>query len=138
MSGAPEEIYARLLDPAVLAGCIPGCQRLVSAGDGRYDMKMKVVLAAISGDFAGSIVIEDPRPAAGYVIVVEGNGRVGFLKGSGKLDLAESDEGTVVAYDGEVQTGGTIASVGQRLLDTTAKLLIKRFFEKFAKAGSAQ
>ena len=35
-------------------------------------------------------------------------------------------------YEGEVQVGGTIAGVGQRLLDTTAKMIIKKFFEKFA------
>ena len=28
-----------------------------------------------------------------------------------------------------MQVGGTIAAVGQRLIDTTAKLMIKRFFD---------
>jgi carbon monoxide dehydrogenase subunit G len=37
-----------------------------------------------------------------------------------------------VQYDGEVHVGGTIASVGQRLIDGTAKMLIKRFFEKLS------
>ena len=36
-------------------------------------------------------------------------------------------------FEGDVQVGGTIASVGQRLIDATAKMLIKRFFEKFSK-----
>jgi carbon monoxide dehydrogenase subunit G len=40
---------------------------------------------------------------------------------------------TDVQYDGEVHVGGTIASVGQRLIDGTAKMLIKRFFEKLGK-----
>jgi len=40
-----------------------------------------------------------------------------------------------VAYDGDVQVGGTIASVGQRLLDTTSKMIIKKFFEKLAEAA---
>ena len=34
-----------------------------------------------------------------------------------------------MTYEGEVQVGGTIAAVGQRLIDTTAKMLIKRFFD---------
>jgi carbon monoxide dehydrogenase subunit G len=37
-----------------------------------------------------------------------------------------------VSFDGEVHIGGNIASVGQRLLDTTSKMLIKRFFTKFS------
>jgi carbon monoxide dehydrogenase subunit G len=28
--------------------------------------------------------------------------------------------------------GGTIAAVGQRMMDTTAKMMIKRFFDKLA------
>ncbi len=34
--------------------------------------------------------------------------------------------------------GGTIASVGQRLIDTTAKLIIKKFFEKFSEAAKTK
>jgi carbon monoxide dehydrogenase subunit G len=64
---------------------------------------------------------------------VEGNGKIGFLKGEGWLTLVPNGaESTDVNYDGEVQVGGTIASVGQRLIDATAKLIIKKFFEKFA------
>jgi len=36
----------------------------------------------------------------------------------------------LIAYEGDVQVGGTIAAVGQRLIDTTSRLLIKRLFEK--------
>ncbi len=33
--------------------------------------------------------------------------------------------------------GGTIAAVGQRLIDITSRLLIKRFFEKLAEIAAA-
>ena len=52
------------------------------------------------------------------------------MKGDGLLKLEEAEGATAVAYEGEVQVGGTIAAVGNRLIDTTAKLLIKRFFER--------
>jgi carbon monoxide dehydrogenase subunit G len=136
--GAPETVYSLLLDAAVLQGCIPGCRELIDSGDGRYEMKLKVVLAAISGDFAGHITIADPRPPSGYMIVVEGTGRPGFLKGQGTLDLSAAESGTLVAYSGDVETGGTIASVGQRLLDTTAKMMIRRFFEKLSGRSTEQ
>ena len=42
-----------------------------------------------------------------------------------------------MTYEGEVQVGGTIAAVGQRLIDTTAKMMIKRFFEKLATEAGA-
>ena len=74
---------------------------------------------------------------------MEGSGKVGFLRGEGvltlvSLDTSQSDPSTEVHYEGEVQVGGVIAGVGQRLLDTTAKLVIRKFFEKLTElAGQA-
>jgi len=55
------------------------------------------------------------------------------MKGNGVLNLSPAGQGTNVHFDGDVQVGGTIAAVGQRLIDTTSRLLIKRFFERLAK-----
>ena len=54
------------------------------------------------------------------------------MKGEGTLTFTAKDAGTEVSYEGDVQVGGTIAAVGQRLIDGTAKMMIKRFFEKVA------
>ncbi|MBL8220785.1 MAG: carbon monoxide dehydrogenase subunit G [Bryobacterales bacterium] len=133
LSAGQERVYAALLDPAVLAACIPGCQELVDTGNSVYTMKMKVALAALSGDFVGKVAIEDPQPPVSYRMRIEGSGRIGILRGDGDLRLAEAgDGGTEVRYRGEVHVGGTIAAVGQRLLDTTARMMIKRFFETLA------
>ena len=69
--------------------------------------------------------------------MVTGTGKIGFMNGEGVLTLADAEAQTSVHYEGEVQVGGTIASVGQRLIDTTSKMLIKRFFEKLSKEASA-
>ena len=90
-------------------------------------MKMKVVLAALSGDFVGKVAMEDLVPPASYRLRVEGAGRIGFLNGEGELRLSPVDAAsTLVSYQGEVHTGGTIAAVGQRLVDTTARMMIRR------------
>jgi len=130
--GDPGVVYALLLDPAILADCIPGCQQLVATGDDSYDMKMKFALAAVSGDFTGKVALADQNPPTGYRLRVEGTGKLGFLKGEGVLSLSEAEGGTSIAYEGDVQIGGTIAAVGQRLLDTTARLTIRKFFDKLA------
>jgi carbon monoxide dehydrogenase subunit G len=127
-----ERAYQLLQDPDVLAKCMPGCERLERIGDNEYAMRMKMLLASMSGLFEGKVRIEEPNAPASFRLVVEGTGKIGFMKGSGLLNLSPADAGTNVAYDGDVQVGGTIASVGQRLLDTTSKMLIKRFFDKLA------
>jgi len=133
LPGEPATIYALLLDPGVLSDCIPGCQQLSDAGGGVYEMKMKVALAALSGDFNGKVAMLDPDPPAGHRLGVEGSGKIGFIKGEGALRLSAADDGgTAVAYAGDVLIGGTLAAVGQRLLDTTARMMIRRFFDKLA------
>ena len=132
----PERTYQMMQDPEVLARAIPGCQGLEKTGEGEYRMKMQMALASLSGAFEGRVRITDQTPSSSFRLVVEGAGRIGFVKGEGLLKLRAADGGTQVSYEGEAQVGGTIAAVGQRLIDGTAKMMIKKFFEKFAEAAS--
>jgi uncharacterized protein len=134
---APEKAYELMQDPEVLAKCMPGCEALEKAGENEYVMKMKMALASLSGAFEGKVKISEQNPPTSFRLTVEGTGKIGFMKGGGLLTLSPKDGGTDVAYDGEVQVGGTIAAVGQRLIDATAKMMIKKFFEKLVASGTA-
>ena len=127
-----ERAYQVMQDPAVLARAIPGCEGLEKTGPDEYRMKMKMALASLSGNFDGKVRITDQSPPNSFKLIVEGSGKVGFMKGEGNLKFTPKDAGTEVSYEGDVQVGGTIAAVGQRLIDATAKMMIKRFFEKIA------
>ena len=131
-----ERAYNLLQDPAVLARCMPGCEALDRIGDNEYAMRMKMALASISGRFDGKVRIADTNPPDSFRLIVEGTGKIGFMKGDGLLRLTPGN-GTNVSFEGDVQVGGTIASVGQRLIETTAKMLIKRFFDKLASEATA-
>jgi carbon monoxide dehydrogenase subunit G len=128
----PEQAYNMLQDPDLLAKTIPGCESLDKIGEDEYRMKMKMALAAVSGAFEGKVRITDQAPPSSFRMLVEGAGKIGFVKGEGLLKFSADGDGTEVAYDGEVQVGGTIAAVGQRLIDVTSKAMIKKFFEKLA------
>ena len=141
---APERTYHILQDPAILARAIPGCESLEKVGPDEYRMKMKVLLAALSGQFEGKVRIADQAPPTSFRLIVEGSGRIGFLKGDGLLKLAPAatvrvlsaappePRSTMVSYEGDAHVGGTMAAVGQRLIDGAAKMMIKRFFDKLA------
>ena len=131
----PERAYRMMQDPEVLTRAIPGCQGLEKMGEGEYHLKMKMVLASLSGAFEGSVRITDQNPPSSFRLVVAGSGRIGFVEGDGLLKLSAADGGTEVSYEGDAQVGGTIAAVGQRLIDGTAKMMIKKFFEKLAEAA---
>ena len=130
----PQLAYAKLQDPGILAQCMPGCDHLDKIGEDEYEMKMKVMISSVQGLFGGKVRLADQAPPDSFRLVVEGSGKVGFLKGEGVLTLAPVEAATEVKYEGDVQVGGMIAGVGQRLLDVTAKLIIKKFFEKFTAA----
>jgi carbon monoxide dehydrogenase subunit G len=136
-----ERAFALLLDPSVLTRSMPGCEGLDKTGENQYAMRMKMLLGSMSGLFDGKVTIADVNPPSSYKLTVEGKGKIGFMKGEGVLTLtpalSPAENVTAVQYDGDVQVGGTIAAVGQRLIDTTAKMLIKRFFEKLAKEAEA-
>jgi uncharacterized protein len=116
-----ERAYQLLQDPGILASCMPGCEELVKIAEDTYQMKMKMVMAALSGQFDGKVRIADREPFSGFKLLVEGSGKIGFMKGEGKLTLTPSD----------------MAAVGQRLLDTTSKMMIKRFFDKLREKAAA-
>jgi len=123
-----ERVFQALTDPAVLQRCIPGCERLEQTGENAYAATLRTGVGAIKGVFQGNVRLEDMRPPTHYRIVVDGKGQPGFLKGAGDLDLEEKDGGTLIKYTGDVQVGGTLASVGQRMIQGAAKMLAAQFF----------
>ena len=136
MAVPAELVYDLILNPAVLARCLPGTDHLALVAPDQYEMRMKLVISSIQGLFSGKVRIADRNPPASFRLIVEGSGKPGFMRGEGLLSLAPVDSSTEVRYDGEVQAGGMIAGVGQRLLDTTAKFMIRKFFEKLTAAAA--
>jgi len=124
----PDRVWDLLMDPDVLASCIPGCERFEPTGEDRYAVTLTVGLAAITGTYSGTVVIVDKMPRTSYRLVVEGQGRPGFVKGSSGIVLHAEGTTTMVDVTGTVQTGGPIARLGQRLIGGVAKMMMDRFF----------
>ncbi len=85
-------------------------------------------LAAITGTYTGTVQLIDQVPHSSYRLVVEGQGRPGFVKGSSAVGLRADGEATEVTVTANVQTGGVIARVGQRIIGGVAKMMMDRFF----------
>ena len=84
----PDRVWALLMDPAVIASCIPGCEKFEADGEGRYNVTLTVGLAAITGNYKGTVAIADMVPHTSYRLIVEGQGRPGFVKGSRRSRFA--------------------------------------------------
>lgn len=123
-----ESVFAALTEPEVLRRAIPGCESLEKTSENTYTATMKAGVGAIKGTFKGEVRLEDMRAPEHYRIVVEGKGGMGFAKGSADFDLEEKDSDTLIKYSGEMQIGGTIAGVGQRMIQGAAKMMAAKFF----------
>lgn len=123
-----DRVYQSLVNPEVLQRCIPGCERLERTGENAFSATIRAGVGSIKGLFEGKVRLEDLREPEHFRMVVEGKGPPGFLKGSGDLDLEQDGAITRVTYAGDVQVGGTIASVGQRMIQGTAKMMAAQFF----------
>jgi carbon monoxide dehydrogenase subunit G len=123
-----ERVFAALTDPAVLQKCIPGCQELEKTADNQYAAKLTASVGSIKGIFTATVVLTELVVPSHYELLVEGKGQPGFVKGSGDLNLQAQNGTTEIQYTGEVNVGGVLASVGQRMLESAAKMMVSKFF----------
>jgi carbon monoxide dehydrogenase subunit G len=127
-NASPERVWDLLMDPAVIASCIPGCEKLEPDGEDRFRARLNVALAAITGSYDGTVTLADKMPPNSYRLIVEGQGKPGFVKGSATISLRADGATTIVDVGGTVQTGGPIARLGQRLIGNVSKMMQDRFF----------
>ena len=125
-----EKVWEAFLDPNILAQALPGCEKLEAIGPNEYKATMKVGVAAIKGTFDGKVKLSDLEPPNRYRMAVEGSGGPGFVRGEAGMQMSDVDGGTKVSYDADVQVGGLIASVGQRMLGGVTKMMLDQFFTK--------
>lgn len=127
---APRQVvWKRLIDPDSIAGCLPGVQKLDKVGDDEYAMSMNVGIGMVKGTYTGKVRLSNMNEPTDYQMYVEGSGRPGFIKGTGTVRLADGDDGTTkIDYEGDVEVGGPVGSVAQRMLGGVANRMVGQFF----------
>ncbi len=124
---APRQVvWDALMDPTILATALPGGEALEKTGENEYKASMKVRVGPVQGKFDGAIELTDIAELESYRMKVSGQGSPGFVNGEGNVRLEDAGAETIMHYDGDVQVGGKIAGVGQRLIDSTAKAMIRQ------------
>jgi carbon monoxide dehydrogenase subunit G len=127
---APQSlVWQSLLDPNVLGQVMPGGKGFQQIGENQYDGVLEVKVGPVQGTFQGKITLSDIVPPEHYKIEVDGKGAPGFVKANGSLHLETRESQTFMTYSGAAQVGGRIASVGQRLLDSAARSIVRQSLE---------
>ncbi len=137
--GPRQAVWEIVRDPEVLAKALPGTQSLEKVAENVYEGKMNVRIGPVAGLFSGKLVVSNEVPPESYTLTVEGKGGPGFGKGTGDVQLIDQGDGTtLMKYEGDLQVGGTIANVGQRLIETVANSMAKQAFESLNRSLQAR
>jgi hypothetical protein len=107
-------------------GRVPGItlERMEQTDDVTYELTAIVGVAAIKGKYDGKISVLEKTPPSYVKIKGEGKGGGNWTSGEVVLRLNEADQATEMAYSGQGNLNGPLASLGQRLVDTVGKQFI--------------
>jgi carbon monoxide dehydrogenase subunit G len=135
-----QRVWELLQDPDVLAKALPGTEKLVLSTEDRFDGVMKVSIGPVTAaKFDVHVTLTEKDPPKRFVMQIDGKGGVGYTKGTATIELDEkSPAQTVLRYDSNIQVGGKIAAVGQRLLEQVGKMMSKQALEALEREITAR
>ncbi|WP_428908044.1 SRPBCC family protein [Niallia sp. Krafla_26] len=130
---SPQKLWDSLHDEEILKKVIPGCEQLVLNESGEYDVILKLGIASVKGEYIGKVRLEDIDHHQYYILHASGSGSPGHVEAKMNCYIDETETGSVLKWDCEAAVGGTIASVGNRVLGGVAKFLAGKFFKDIQK-----
>jgi carbon monoxide dehydrogenase subunit G len=117
-----EAVWAALTDPVLLASAVPGLDQIDLPGDGSCRFTMTIAIAAVSGTYAGDARVIERSDSGVRVLRVSAAGVKGKIGTDVTIRLAPAADGaTELSYTADVEVGGAIAGIGQRMLASIAK-----------------
>ena len=137
VGASAQQVWNMLLDPATLQAVIPGCHDIQKISDTHFRADVTLGVGPVKGRYRADVKLSDLDPPHGVTLGGTAEGALGFGSGEGRITLrALENGGTAIHYVYEAAIGGKVASIGGRLLDGAARVIIGQFFAALArKAG---
>src|SRR5215471_15126488 len=125
---APQEkVWQFVLDPNKVAECAPGFKSMEILADDHFKPTIAVGIGAVKATFTLDV---QPQTHAGMRGRGNAAGSAVDMKAAMDLKPVSADE-TTMDWTADVNVSGTIASVGARLMEGTARKLTAQFFDCF-------
>jgi 2-furoyl-CoA dehydrogenase large subunit len=134
-----ERIWAMLLDPSTLQAVIPGCHQVEKLSDTHFRADVTIGIGPVKGRYRAEVTLSDLDPPHAVTLGGSADGALGFGSGEGRITLTSNDNGgTTVRYVYAAAIGGKVASIGGRLLDGAARVIIGQFFAALAREAGGR
>lgn len=124
----PETVWRMLLDPKTLEAIIPGAHGVTKISDTHFRAEVTLSVGPVTSRYKADIKLSDLQEPRAVTLTGVVTGALGNARGAGRVRLTAIETGTKVVYDYDAEIGGKVASIGGRLLDGAAKVVIKQFF----------
>jgi uncharacterized protein len=123
-----DKVWDFVIDPNKIGKCLPDLKSLQVEADNKFTAVARVGIGFMKGDFKFQLAIVEQNPPSHARLKGTGTGVGSNVNMDTSIDLADSDIGTKLTYKADVQIGGTLASVGQRVIGGTIEKTISEVF----------
>jgi uncharacterized protein len=130
----PSKVWDVLMDTQSLAKIVPGISSLEKLSDNSFKSTLNIKLGPVGGSFSGNLQLEDIIEQKSFTLKAKQNSKIGNANAAIKIELAPVDDSqTAIAFDGDAQLSGLLASMGQRIIGGVSQTLTKQFFSNLEK-----
>ncbi len=125
-----QRVWDFLMDPNQVGPCGPGVEKIEIVDETHFKATAKVGVGFISARFAINMEFAERDAPDRAVIKARGQAPGSAVDATSTMALRDGpDGGTVMDWTADVLIGGSLASVGARLIEGTANKMIGQTFE---------
>ena len=126
-----ERVWAFLIDPQLVGSCGPGVESIEVVDETHFKARAKVGIGFISARFNVNMEMVETDPPNRAVLKAHGQAPGSAVDATATMTLTDNPTGDVTVMDwvANVVISGTLASVGARLIEGTAKKMIGQTFD---------
>ena len=132
IQASPDRVFAYLLDPHNVVGCVPGAELTEEVDSVTFKGKVKIKVGPITVAYSGTARMVD-RNDAERTAVLEGEGRETTGPGSGRgkasMSVVPDAHGSRVTVITEFTLTGRVAQFGRGVIEDVSKRMVRTVAE---------
>jgi carbon monoxide dehydrogenase subunit G len=124
-----QKVWEFIVEPSKIGKCLPDLKNLEVESEDKFVAFIRVGVGPIKSDFKFRIEILEKEPTSRIRLKAVGTGSGSNIVVDTTIEVREIASGTELSYRSDVNVGGMIASLGQRLISDTADKIVAGIFE---------